>query len=166
MGETVARLKRRADFLKVAGARRKWVAPGLIVQARRRDPGARKDNDPGARKGNDLGAREGNDLGAREGKNEVDSALVRVGFTVSRKVGNAVQRNRARRRLRAAAGIIEKGVAQGRVAGGVDLVVIGRAETLTRPFPELIDDLTLALKRLDVWRNGGTEPEKTTKRTR
>lgn len=148
MGETVARLKRRADFLKVAGARKKWVAPGLIVQARRRDPGARKDDDPGARHGND----------------EVDPALVRVGFTVSRKVGNAVQRNRARRRLRAAAGIIGKGVVEGRVAGGVDLVVIGRAETLTRPFPDLIDDLTLALKRLDVWRNGGTEP-KTTKRT-
>lgn len=147
MGETVARLKRRADFLKVAGARRKWVAPGLIVQARRRDPGAPE-------------------LRARRGNDEVDPALVRVGFTVSRKVGNAVQRNRARRRLRAAAGIIEKGVAQGRVAGGVDLVVIGRAETLTRPFPDLIDDLTLALKRLDVWRNGGTEPEKTTKRTR
>lgn len=150
MGETVARLKRRADFLKVAGARRKWVAPGLIVQARRRDSGAREGNDPGARRGND----------------DVDPALVRVGFTVSRKVGNAVQRNRARRRLRAAAGIIGKGVVEGRVAGGVDLVVIGRAETLTRPFPDLIDDLTLALKRLDVWRNGGTEPEKTTKRTR
>lgn len=155
MGETVARLKRRADFLKVAGARRKWVAPGLIVQARRRDPGARKGNDPGAPEPR-----------ARRGNDEVDPALVRVGFTVSRKVGNAVQRNRARRRLRAAAGIIGKGVVEGRVAGGVDLVVIGRAETLTRPFPDLIDDLTLALKRLDVWRNGGTEPEKTTKRTR
>ncbi len=163
MGETVARLKRRADFLKVAGARRKWVAPGLIVQARRRDSGAREGNDPGARKGNDPGAPE---LRARRGNDDVDPALVRVGFTVSRKVGNAVQRNRARRRLRAAAGIIGKGVVEGRVAGGVDLVVIGRAETLTRPFPDLIDDLTLALKRLDVWRNGGTEPEKTTKRTR
>ena len=155
MGETVARLKRRADFLKVAGARRKWVAPGLIVQARRRDSGAREGNDPGAPEPR-----------ARRGGDEVDPALVRVGFTVSRKVGNAVQRNRARRRLRAAAGIIGKGVVEGRVAGGVDLVVIGRAETLTRPFPDLIDDLTLALKRLDVWRNGGTDPEKTTKRTR
>ncbi|MBM3580872.1 MAG: ribonuclease P protein component, partial [Alphaproteobacteria bacterium] len=36
MSGTLARLKRRADFLSVAAARRKWVAPGLIVQAHRR----------------------------------------------------------------------------------------------------------------------------------
>ena len=133
MGAVLARLKRRADFLKVAGARKKWVAPGLIVQARPRE------------------------ADARDGKIQVDPAVARIGFTVSRRVGNAVQRNRARRRLRTAVGAIA-----GRVAGGVDLVVIGRTETLTRSFPALIEDLTTALKRLDVWRNG--ENKKATKR--
>ena len=135
MGVAVARLKRRADFLKVAAARKKWVAPGLIVQARVREPDA------------------------REGNVQVDPASVRIGFTVSRKVGNAVQRNRARRRLRMAAAGVLGGT--GRLAGGFDLVVIGRTETLARPFPALLDDLTMALKRLDVWRNG--ETAKTTK---
>ena len=139
MGAAVARLKRRADFLKVAGARKKWVAPGLIVQARVRDSGA------------------------REGNVEVDPALVRVGFTVSRKVGNAVARNRARRRLRAAAAAVftRRGF-DDHVKKGVDLVVIGRTDTLTRSFPDLIGDLTLALERLEVWRSG--ETGKTTKR--
>ncbi len=139
MGAAVARLKRRADFLKVAGARKKWVAPGLIVQARARDSGA------------------------REGNIEVDPALVRVGFTVSRKVGNAVARNRARRRLRAAAAdVFTRRGFDDHVKKGVDLVVIGRTDTLTRSFPDLIGDLTLALERLEVWRSG--ETGKTTKR--
>ena len=34
MNQALVRLKRREEFLRVAGARRKWVAPGLILQAR------------------------------------------------------------------------------------------------------------------------------------
>ena len=129
MAGTLARLKRRADFLKTASAGRKWVAPGLIVQARRR-PGAEK---PGLER-----------TGARRGGKGVDPSWVRVGFTVSSKVGNAVARNRAKRRLRA----LLASVAAGRVTGGVDLVLIGRTETLVRPFPDLARDLAEALKRL------------------
>lgn len=76
------------------------------------------------------------------------SKKVRVGFTASRKVGNAVKRNRARRRLRAAA---EK-VMPLHAAAGFDYVVIARAGTVERSFGALTRDLETALKRLDVWR--------------
>lgn len=75
----------------------------------------------------------------------------RVGFTVSRQVGNAVRRNRARRRLKAAA----KMVFPRHAAGGRDYVVIGRQGTLTRPFLLLAGDLEHALHRLGLWRDGG-----------
>jgi len=67
----VERLKRRADFLLVAGSRRKYVTPGFVLQARARDAAA-----------------------------PVPRDAVRVGFTATRKLGGAVVRNRARRRLR------------------------------------------------------------------
>ena len=72
-----------------------------------------------------------------------------VGFTASRKVGNAVTRNRARRRLRAA---VEK-VMPLHAAPEFDYVVIARAGTVVRPFDALTRDLETALKRLDVWRD-------------
>jgi ribonuclease P protein component len=62
-----------------------------------------------------------------------------------------VQRNRARRRLRAA---VEQ-VMPAHAAPGHDYVVIARAGTLTRDFPALIGDLENALKRLGTYRDGG-----------
>jgi ribonuclease P protein component len=73
---------------------------------------------------------------------------LRVGFTASRKVGNAVARNRARRRLRAAAAA----VLPAHAARGHDYVVIARAGTLTRPYEALLEDLAAGLKRLGVYR--------------
>ena len=130
------RLKRRPEFLRVAATRRKYVAPGLILQARRRDA-------PGSAPGQAGGAVPG------------DAGLTppRVGFTVSRKVGNAVARNRARRRLRAAA----DQVMPSHAAGGEDYVLIGRAGTLTRPFADLVADLEAGLKRLGAYRDGAEE---------
>ena len=133
MSGTLARLKRRADFLSVAAARKKWVAPGLIVQARRR---ASEDDEGSESAG-----------GKRRTKTKSDASRVRVGFTVSRKVGSAVERNRAKRRLKAALASLRPEC----VAGGMDVVVIGRTETLKRSFPDLIGDMTLAFKRLGVW---------------
>lgn len=117
---TLGRLKRRADFLRVAAARRKWAAPGLILQV---------SNQPAE---------------------PLSDSLVRVGFTASRKVGNAVMRNRARRRLRAVAAELI-----GRHAKpGLDLVLIARTETCARPFDELKRDLLQGLKRTKAGRGG------------
>lgn len=67
---------------------------------------------------------------------------VRVGFTCSKKVGNAVARNRAKRRLRAAARAVLP--AHGRP--GWDYVLIGRPEaTAARPYARLCDDLADAI---------------------
>jgi ribonuclease P protein component len=74
-----------------------------------------------------------------------DSPLIRVGFTCSKKVGNAVTRNRAKRRLRAIARELlpECGLP------GWDYVLIGRADaTALRPYDDLRRDLGYALRRL------------------
>jgi ribonuclease P protein component len=70
---------------------------------------------------------------------------VRVGFTASRKVGNAVTRNRAKRRLRAAAAEI----LPSRGRAGTDYVLIARAGTSERRFAALVADLEGALRRLE-----------------
>lgn len=73
------------------------------------------------------------------------STSLGVGFTASRKVGNAVIRNRAKRRLRAvAAAILPE---QGRP--GTDYVLIARAGTADRPYAQLLADLAAALRRVE-----------------
>lgn len=78
---------------------------------------------------------------------------VRYGLTASRRVGGAVQRNRARRRLREAA----RAVLPVHAAPGHDYVLIARASTSTRPYDLLVRDLERALKRLDLWRAPETQ---------
>ena len=80
-----------------------------------------------------------------QSRERADGEPLRVGFTASRKVGGAVERNRAKRRLRAAAEAVLG--AKGRPA--TDYVLIARAETARRPYALLLDDLGRALKRLD-----------------
>jgi len=69
---------------------------------------------------------------------------IRLGLTVSKKVGNAVVRNRMRRRLRELARAIlpEAGLA------GADHVLIGRQSGIERPFATLGEDLRRALVRI------------------
>ncbi len=119
MPPAVERLKRRADFLRVAAARRKWASAGLVLQ-----------------------------VAARRGGEEEASAPLRYGLTASRKVGKAVQRNRARRRLRALA----EEVLPRHASPGHDYVLIGRRTTVERPFGLLRHDLHTALRKLGVWR--------------
>jgi ribonuclease P protein component len=72
-----------------------------------------------------------------------DNNPARVGFTVSKKVGNAVQRNRVRRRLRE----IVRLNAPGCVRAGCDYVVIGRKNALGLSYDRLSADLSKALTR-------------------
>ena len=109
-GGALARLKRRRDYLRVAAAGRKAVAPGMVVQAWRRDDG---------------------------------DGAIRAGFTASRKVGGAVRRNRARRRLKALADELLPRC--GRPA--TDYVLIARRATVERRFDALRRDLQGALRR-------------------
>ena len=104
----------RADFLRVAAARRRAVFPGLILQA------------------------------APRPQSGAATAPFGVGFTASRKVGNAVRRNRAKRRLRAAAAALIP--THGRP--GTDYVLIARAATADQPYGALLADLATALRRV------------------
>jgi ribonuclease P protein component len=78
-------------------------------------------------------------------RDPVDTGAPRVGFTCSKKVGNAVARNRAKRRLRAASAAVLASLAR----PGWDYVLIGlKDQTAERPFPQLLDDLRTALARI------------------
>ena len=108
-------LQRRADFLRAASARRQGTA-GFLLQARQR---------------NDADA--------------VAVATIRVGYTCSKKLGNAVARNRAKRRLRE----IARAVLPDAGRSGWDYVLVGRLEaTATRDFAALKTDLLSALQRV------------------
>ncbi len=74
---------------------------------------------------------------------EASPDLIRVGYTCSKKVGNAVKRNRAKRRLRA----IARELLCAKGQPGWDYVLIGRAgATVDRPYIDLVGDLAYALK--------------------
>jgi len=128
MTPVIGRLKRRPEFLKVAAAKRKSVAPGLVLQALKRDSMT--------------------DQTASNSRLPA-TGETRIGYTASRKVGPSVARNRARRRLRAAVAKILPLHAR----PGYDLVLIARKGTLTRPFAKLLGDLEASLKKLDVYCN-------------
>ena len=107
--------------------------PGLVVLKRRADYLAAQRGQPQHRTGFTLRAR-------RRGGDDI-----RVGFTCSKKVGNAVARNRAKRRLREAARIVLPKHGQ----PGWDYVLIGRAEvTANRSYDALLSDLRYALRKV------------------
>ncbi len=69
---------------------------------------------------------------------------IRFGYTVTKKLGGAVVRNRIRRRLKAAVGLIAPELAR----PGYDYVLVARAAAYDRAFPEIKKDLERALQRV------------------
>jgi len=73
-----------------------------------------------------------------------ETPLVRAGFTATKRIGGAVERNRAKRRLREAVRLLLPQLA----SPGFDYVFIARGGVITRPWPGLLDDVKSALIRL------------------
>ncbi len=107
-------IKKRADFLLAASSGFKFVKSSVVVQSRKREPSYIPESD------------------------------IRIGFTATKKLGNAVIRNRAKRRMREAAQLLitEFGIA------GCDYVFIGREPVYKGTYENLLSDMKHALKRL------------------
>jgi ribonuclease P protein component len=80
-----------------------------------------------------------------QGRSRDDDGPVRVGFTVTKKNGNAPQRNRIRRRLRE----LVKRLDVISMRPHHDYVLVGRKAALTREFAAMLEDLRSAMRRLD-----------------
>ena len=109
-------LKKRAEFLRVRGGAR-FATPSFVLETRLRVEA------PG------LSQPSGN---------------ARFGFTVTKKLGGAVDRNRIRRRLKAVVGLVAPNLAR----AGHDYVLIARAAARDRAFTEVKKDLERAFQRV------------------
>jgi ribonuclease P protein component len=116
-------LKARSEFLAVRGGRRSST-PAFLIEMRERPEATTR-------------------VGAGP----------RFGFTITKKIGNAVTRNRIRRRLKAAFAADLKQ----RVLGSCDYVVVARHAALDRPFALLLGDITQAMSALHRSRPGRTD---------
>jgi ribonuclease P protein component len=121
----LTRLKVRTDFLAAAKAYR-WAERGVVVQCNKRPDG-----------------------------DEPAGNHVRVGFTATKKIGNAVFRNRVKRRLRELAREILSQLAR----PGHDYVLIARSDTVDRDFDKMRDDLTKALAKVHGQLDSGKPPK-------
>jgi len=103
-----------------------------------------------------TGARVSGGAFVLQAKRRTDDGAIRVGFTVSKQVGNAVERNRVRRRLReivklSATSVPAGAEGAGNAAGlraGHDYVLIGRRAALAVPFGEMVRELDGVLSRI------------------
>ena len=130
---SMQRLLKRRDFLFVREGRRAHAAT-LSLQARRRES-----------------------VGAAEAALPAPEAVEpRVGFTVTKKEGCAVERNRIRRRLREAVRL--SGALHAR--DGYDYVVLGRRSALDASFATIVDEMVTAFGRVHSERQGARKPRR------
>ena len=118
-------LRIRREFLAVAKGD-KQVRRGLVLQARQRDVNPKTDLDAASDPASDA------------------YTAIRFGLTATKKIGNAVTRNRTRRRLR----VLAREILSAHGQPGYDYVLIGRAATKHRTWDGLVTDLRSALKKL------------------
>lgn len=131
--EAAALLERR-DFVAATRFGAKQARTGLVIQAR---PNGR------TLPSGDSASPSGSRTGVCRG-----TPTIRIGLTASKKVGNAVLRNRAKRRLRALA----REILAHEAAPAHDYVLVARAATVGRPFDRLAADLRGSLKKLGLHR--------------
>ena len=122
----VATLKKRSEFLRLRGGAR-FATPSFVVETRPRISGVAS-----------LAAPEASDPAARAADGP------RFGFTVTKKLGGAVIRNRIRRRLKAVVGLVAPALAR----SNHDYVLVARLAALDRTFADLKKDLERALQRV------------------
>ncbi len=113
-GPRIDRLTRRPEFLAVAASGLRYATASVVVQAL---PPACSSPEP--------------------------RSSARFGFTATRKLGGAVIRNRARRRLKAAAALL----APDHARAGIDYVFVARGGALDRPWQDLLRDVAQAMDR-------------------
>ena len=106
------KLTRRPEFLHVAGKGRRWVGPGLVLQALRRFDSA------------------------------IPETAIRFGLTASRKVGGAVQRNRARRLMKEVYRLH-----QHQIREGFDIVVVGRGPLADADYKKAAKEMLYLFKK-------------------
>ena len=112
-------LKKRVEFVRIAKQGQKWVSPGFIVQAM------------------------GRPVLRSESLSDDEENIARFGFTASKKVGNAIARNKAKRRLRSLVRELEANVDQ-----SLDFVLVARHSTVDYDFAKLTSETERAFKKL------------------
>lgn len=123
MCAAIPTLKASQDFRRIATEGQKWVTPAFILQVFKKDSPA---------------------------VSEQDTAGFRLGLTVSRKVGNAIVRNRTKRRLRETVRLMLQNDAEAKQLQNYDIVLIGRTAGADCDFAKLGRDLRWALRKLGV----------------
>lgn len=120
-GETskLITIQRRSDFLQAASTGKKFITSTLVLQMLARNTAHPAGDGP------------------------------RIGYTVTRKMGGAVSRNRIKRRLREAV----RKAAPAHALPGHDYVVIARHKALDCPFSDLVRDMEFAFSRIPTMKN-------------
>ena len=123
-------IKKRRDFLSAANRGKKFITGTFILQMHLRPYGHPAGN------------------------------AARFGFTVTKKMGNAVVRNRIKRRLRAAL----RQLPERHIVAGCDYVIISRRKALDCPFSDLLRDMEFAFSRIPTMKDEPPKPTFDTKR--